>query len=464
MPADVTRTPAGATPHERGRSARTLASRSSHAEWRRPDGVDPIAILEIEDGDRVEALVPVRHGRMGTSEFAFYRGSAAIMAADLAGSTDMGVTAQICGDAHLSNFGMFATPERQLIFDVNDFDETLRGPWEWDVKRLATSAVIAAREIGCTTIEAGAAADEAVRTYRTAMAEFAQMTELDVWYQRLDVDQLMGELAPKVSKKAYQRAAKSIAKARRRTSLQAAGKLTEVVDGQVRIAAAPPIVVPLRTLSDRHDADVLRSAVEELFGTYRSSLSETQRLLLDRYELIDVAHKVVGVGSVGTRAFIVVLRGRSDEDLLVLQLKEASASVLEDHLPASRYESPARRVVEGQRAMQAASDGFLGWSSSSFDGRSYYWRQLRDMKGSAEVAEMSPTELQLHARVCGWTLARAHARTVDARIVAGYLGEGPKFDRAVVAFAHRYADQNAADYAAHQQAIADGRIPAANEL
>jgi uncharacterized protein (DUF2252 family) len=415
--------------------------------------------LELDDVDRTPSLVPVRHGRMAASEFAFFRGSAAIMAADLAGSPTMGVTAQICGDAHLSNFGMFATPERQLTFDLNDFDETLRGPWEWDVKRLAASAVIAARELGLTALQAGSAADQAVQSYRSAMIDFATRTELEVWYLRLDVDELMDELVGSVSKAALAKATKSVAKARRRTNLQAASKLTEVVDGRLRIAAQPPLVVPLRTVTDRTGAAELRDGVEELFGTYRASLPEHQRYLLDRYEVLDVAHKVVGVGSVGTRALIVAMRGRSDEDVLMLQLKEASASALETHLPASPYAQPAHRVVEGQRMMQAASDAFLGWSSSSFDGRSYYWRQLRDMKGSAEVSTMSARELELHSRICGWTLARAHARSVDSRVVAGYLGKGRRFDQAVVAFAHRYADQNAADFAAHRQAIADGRIP-----
>jgi uncharacterized protein (DUF2252 family) len=448
-----------ATPEERGRALRSSVPRSAHDSWERPAGVDPVAILESDDIGRTESLVPIRHGRMATDEFAFYRGSAAIMAADLAGSPSTGPTAQICGDAHLSNFGVFATPERRLIFDVNDFDETSRGPWEWDIKRLAASAVIAARGNGFRRSEGSAAATEAVQAYRRAMLDFAEMTELDVWYLRVDVDELVDQLGARVGKKAQARAAKQVAKARRRTSLQAAAKLTEVVDGQLRFAAAPPLVVPLRTLVDRTSADELRLGVEELFGGYRESLSEQQCALLDRYRVLDVAHKVVGVGSVGTQALMVLLRGRSDADLLLLQLKEAGSSVLEAHLGRSRYAEPARRVVEGQRMMQAASDAFLGWSSSS-NGRSYYWRQLRDMKGSAEIAELSPAELQLHARICGWTLARAHARSIDARLVAGYLGTGDRFDRSVVEFAHRYADQNAEDFAAHAQAIADGRIPA----
>jgi uncharacterized protein (DUF2252 family) len=448
-----------ADPHGRGRAARARAPRGAHGSWARPAGVDPVALLELDDVSRTPSLVPIRHGRMATSEFAFFRGSAAIMAADLAETPTMGVTAQLCGDAHLSNFGVFATPERQLIFDVNDFDETLRGPWEWDVKRLATSAVIAAREIGLTTIEGGAAADEAVRSYRTAMLGFAAMTELEVWYLRVNVDELMAQLAGSVSKSALAKASKGVAKARRRTSSQAASKLTEVVDGRLRIVADPPLIVPLRTVVDRTGAAQMRDGVEELYGTYRESLPDHQRYLLDRYEILDVAHKVVGVGSVGTRALIVALRGRSDADVLMLQLKEASTSVLENYLASSPYELPARRVVEGQRMMQAASDAFLGWSSSSFDGRSYYWRQLRDMKGSADVSAMSAPELQIHSRICGWTLARAHARSIDSRVVAGYLGKGRRFDEAVVAFAHRYADQNAADFEAHRQAIADGRIP-----
>jgi uncharacterized protein (DUF2252 family) len=452
------------SPRELGRAIRRQVPRSSHASWRRRDGVDPIAILQQDDAGRSEGLIPIRHGRMGVSAFTFYRGAASIMAADLAATPSSGVTAQLCGDAHLSNFGLFASPERQLLFDLNDFDETLPGPWEWDVKRLAASVVIAAADNGFPAKEADAAVLGAVRGYRSAMLDLAEMSELDIWYSRVNADELVAVMRSRVGSKAIKRAEKGLAKARARTSLQAATKLAQVVDGQLRIAPDPPLVIPLGSLVGQVDEGHLRDAVVDLFHSYRDSLPDHHRVLLDRYQLVDVAHKVVGVGSVGTRAFIVLFRGRSDQDVLMLQLKEAGSSALAAHVAPSPYANGARRVVEGQRLMQAASDAFLGWSSSSFDGHDYYWRQLRDMKGSADIATMRPRALAVYAALCGWTLARAHARSADARVIAGYLGSGDGFDRAIATFAHAYAAQNALDHEAHQQAIADGRLPAQSGL
>ncbi len=382
------------------------------------------------------------------------------MAADLAATPTSGIHAQICGDAHLSNFGLFASPERQLLFDLNDFDETLRGPWEWDVKRLAASVVIAAQELGLEPRATQRTVTRTVARYRRAMSEFAEMGELDIWYQRINVDELIASLRGRVAKPLVQRAEKQASRARLRTSLQAAAKLTSVVDGEMRIVADWPLVVPLGELAGTHTAEELRQSVTEVFAAYRASLPDHQQVLLDCYRIVDVAHKVVGVGSVGTRAFIVLLRGRSERDVLMLQLKQAGPSVLEPHLAPSPYPNHAQRVVEGQRLMQAASDAFLGWSASRLDGNHYYWRQLRDMKGSADITTMRPRGFDIYSQVCAWTLARAHSRSADARAIAGYLGSGDRFDRAVAAFARTYADQNAADHRAHQQAVADGRLPA----
>jgi uncharacterized protein (DUF2252 family) len=445
---------------EAGVALRADVPRSVHGEWEpAADRPDPVALLVVQDETRSADLVPIRHGRMGTSAFAFYRGAAAIMAADLAATPTTGLVAQICGDAHLSNLGVFASPERQLLFDLNDFDETLPGPWEWDLKRLAASFTIAARSNGLGKRDDSEAAQACAESYRTAMAGFAEMTSLDTWYARVNVDETLEQLRESAPKKAVKRTEANMAKARSRTSLQAARKLTTVVDGRLRIVDDPPLVMPLSTVVPADRVEELAAGIADTYRQYRESLPAGPRHVLDDYEFVDIAHKVVGVGSVGLRAFIALLQSRRTGDPLLLQMKEATSSVLEQHLAPSQYDQPGRRVVEGQRMMQAASDMFLGWSSSVLDGRHYYWRQLRDMKASTEVELLSKTGLTIYARLCGWSLARAHARSGSPVAIAGYLGGSDRFDRAIAEFARRYAVQNDADFAAHAQAIADGAIP-----
>jgi uncharacterized protein (DUF2252 family) len=401
---------------------------------------------------------------MMVSPFTFYRGGAKIMAADLRHIPRAGLDVQLCGDAHLSNFGVFASPERTLVFDLNDFDETLPGPFEYDVARLATSFVIAARNNGFTSADARAVATAAVAGYRTSMRSFAQMRTLDVWYSRLDAEEVLAraDAATKSRRKAVERGEKMLQKARTKDSLQALSKLTEVVDGQHRIVSDPPVVVPARDLLANYDIspDEIRPALQELLRAYRATLTSDRRHLLERFELVDLARKVVGVGSVGTRAWIALLRGRDGDDPLFLQVKEASRSVLEDHLPKSRYRQPGERVVAGQRLMQAASDIFLGWTKGVENDRFYYWRQLRDMKASTDVESMVPEGMAFYAGICAWTLARAHARSGDPVAIASYLGGGDRFDRAMTDFSERYADQNERDYVAFTDAIRSGRLEA----
>jgi uncharacterized protein (DUF2252 family) len=446
---------------EAGAALRNDVPRRTHGDWEpaanRPD---PVALLTAQDETRSADLVPIRHGRMATSAFAFYRGAAAIMAADLAATPSTGLVTQICGDAHLSNLGVFASPERQLLFDLNDFDETLPGPWEWDLKRLAASFTIAARSNGLGKRDDSEAAQACAEAYRTAMAEFAGKTALETWYARVHVDETLEQLRQTAPKKAVKRTEANMAKARSRTSLQAARKLTTLVDGRLRIVDDPPIVMPLSTVVPPDRVDHLRDGIADSYRQYRESLPAGPRHVLDDYEFVDIAHKVVGVGSVGLRAFIGLLQSRRTGEPLLLQMKEATASVLEQHLEPSAYDQPGRRVVEGQRMMQAASDMFLGWSTSVIDGRHYYWRQLRDMKASTEVEQLSKAGLTIYARLCGWSLARAHARSGSPVAIAGYLGGSDRFDRAIAEFARRYAAQNDADFAAHAQAIADGSVPA----
>ena len=459
-----------ATAEERralGRHAAEQTPPSSHAGWTAVvDRPDPVALLEEQNVTREPDLVPVRHGRMQASPFTFYRGAAKIMAVDLKGSPTAGLTVQLCGDAHLSNFGGFASPERRLVFDINDFDETLPGPFEYDVKRMTTSFLIAARNNGYKKADAKAVTLVSVRAYREAMLEFAQMPTLDVWYAHLsDQDILAAAHATQSNKKQakeVKRTEKNIKKARTRDSLQALSKLGEVVDGRYRIASQPPIVVPLRDIAAANgtSASELEKMLTDQFAAYRETLQDDRRRLLDRFRVVDVARKVVGVGSVGTRALIVLLQGRDEKDALFLQVKEATASVLEDHLPRSRYGHPGARVVHGQRMMQAASDIFLGWTKGVQAGRYFYWRQLRDMKGSALVEEMSPAALSLYGGMCGWTLARAHARSGDPVAIAEYLGSSDAFDRSIADFSKRYADQNERDYEAFLDAIQSKRVPA----
>jgi uncharacterized protein (DUF2252 family) len=425
---------------------------------------DPVALIEQQNATREPDLVPVRHGRMMVSPFTFYRGGAKIMTADLRHIPRAGLDVQLCGDAHLSNFGVFASPERTLLFDLNDFDETLPGPFEYDVARLAASFVIAARNNGFTSADARAVATAAVAGYRTSMRSFAQMRTLDVWYSRLDAEEVLAraDAATKSRRKAVERGEKMLQKARTKDSLQALSKLTEVVDGQHRIVSDPPVVVPARDLLANYDIspDEIRPALQELLRAYRATLTSDRRHLLERFELVDLARKVVGVGSVGTRAWIALLRGRDGDDPLFLQVKEASRSVLEDHLPKSRYRQPGERVVAGQRLMQAASDIFLGWTKGVETDRFYYWRQLRDMKASTDVESMVPEGMAFYAGICAWTLARAHARSGDPVAIASYLGGGDRFDRAMTDFSERYADQNERDYVAFTDAIRSGRLEA----
>jgi uncharacterized protein (DUF2252 family) len=459
-----------------GKQARDRTPPSSHAGWAAAaDRPDPVGLLEEQNLTREPDLVPVRHGRMLVSPFTFYRGAAKIMAADLAGTPTAGLQVQLCGDAHLSNFGAFGSPERRLLFDLNDFDETLPGPFEYDVKRLAASFTIAARNNGFGKADTRAVTLASVAAYREAMAGFATMGTLAIWYAHLDEDQLLEAVgsaaaeASKASKKAAKAvkqvakgARRSAAKARTRDSLQALSKLGELVDGQYRIVSQPPIVVPARDLQTTYglSADQIEGMVREQFRAYRATLRDDQRQLLERFQFVDMARKVVGVGSVGTRAFIVLLQGRDQQDPLFLQVKEATRSVLEGHLRKSRYKQPGERVVRGQRMMQAASDIFLGWTRGADATRYFYWRQLRDMKASAEVDSMTPVALALYARICGWTLARAHARSGDPIALAAYLGEDDQFDRSISDFAKRYADQNELDYQAFADAIRSGRMEA----
>jgi uncharacterized protein (DUF2252 family) len=446
------------TTPEAGRAARREAPRSAVANWQPPaTRTDPVAILAAQDADRVGGLVPLRHARMAVSAFTFYRGAAAVMAADLAGVPTSGLSVQLCGDAHLSNLGVFASPSRELLFDLNDFDETLPGPWEWDLLRLATSFTIAGRDHQLPDAAIRDLTGTVVAAYRTTMGDLAGQSPLDIWYARLDTAQLRDALASK-RKGAARQVDKGIAAARRRTSLQATRRLTETIDGHRRFRADPPVLIPLEQLTDDIEPDQLAAAIRTTFIDYADSLPDAHATLLRRYRIVDIAHKVVGVGSVGMRALVILLESDAG-DPLVLQFKEAGPSVLESHLAPSPYEHHGQRVVEGQRMMQAASDIFLGWSTSALDGRHYYWRQLRDMKGSADLETMTPRGLRVYARMCGWSLARAHARWGQPAAIAAYLGRSDRYDRAAVAFAERYADLNASDYARHAEAIADGSLP-----
>ena len=467
---------------KRGKEARQQVPPSGHQGWKpAADRPDPVALLEAQDATREPDLVPVRHGRMMVSPFTFYRGAAKIMAADLKDTPRAGLMVQLCGDAHLSNFGLFASPERTLLFDLNDFDETLTGPFEYDVKRMSASFTIAARNNCFSKAEAHEATLASVNAYRTTMAEFAEMTTMDVWYARLTEEELMEAIssfaqteeldAPKKAAKKEAKQAKRqekgarkiAAKARTRDSLQALSKLAELVDGRYRIVSQPPIIVPARDVDPASyglTADELLHAVHEQFRAYRATLQPDRRQLLERFELIDVARKVVGVGSVGTRAFIALFQGRDQQDPLFLQVKEATRSVLEDHLPASRYKQPGERVVQGQRMMQAASDIYLGWTKRTEASRYFYWRQLRDMKGSVDVESLRPSALAFYAHQCGWTLARAHARSGDPIEIAGYLGKGDGFDQSITDFSERYAEQNERDFKAFIKAIRSGRLTA----
>jgi len=412
-----------------------------------PERPDPVDLLEAQAKNREPGLVRIRYARMTPSPFAFMRGAAITMAHDLANTPRTGIQAQLCGDCHLLNFGLYASPERTLLFDVNDFDETLPGPWEWDVKRLATSLVVAGRENGFDGADCRRAAREAVRSYRQRMAEYSEMGELEVWYSRVSAEEVFDLIS---DSKTMKRAKKAVSKARGRDSLQALSRLTGVVDGRRIIIDDPPLLV--RVIEEE-----LRGQIDDILQMYKSTLQDDRRHLLDQYRFVDVARKVVGVGSVGTRDYIALLEGRGEEDPLFLQVKEADASVLESYLPRSIYKNHGHRVVAGQRLMQAASDIFLGWLRGP-GGRDFYWRQLRDMKGSVKVERLSPGELTLYARICGWALARAHARSGDRVQIAAYLGKSERFDGAIADFAKAYADQTERDHAALYAAVKSGKV------
>ena len=453
------------TPEERaarGKAARAKVPRSSHAGWDPPpDRPDPVSLLEGQAETREPDLVPIRYGRMLTSAFAFYRGGALIMASDLATTPISGVKVQACGDAHLSNFGLFGSPERQLLFDINDFDETHPGPWEWDVKRLAVSLAVAGRNNGFSDKERAKIVSRTAEAYRAAMSAFASMGNLEVWYSRAAVQEGLPRLRAELDEKSLRQAEGLVEKARTKDSMQALAKLTHVVDGERRIINDPPLVVPLEELFPSEIASRSHEIMASLIRSYRRTLQPDRRHLLEQFRFVHLARKVVGVGSVGTRAFIVLLVGRDHQDPLFLQAKEAQASVLQGFVGKGRYTNQGQRVVEGQRLMQAASDVFLGWERvTGVDGvpRDFYIRQLRDWKGSWPPEAMAPKAMEIYGRMCAWTLARAHARSGDRIAIAAYLGTSDAFDRAIARFAEVYADQNERDHEALQEAARSRRI------
>ncbi len=454
----------------RGRAARQQTPRSLHAELPSATGrPDPVDVLEEQAANRIAELIPIRYGRMLASPFSFFRGAAAVMAEDLARTPSSGLRVQLCGDAHLSNFGVFGTPERRLVFDINDFDETLPGPFEWDLKRLAASFVVAGRESGFGAAEREAAVLAGVERYRTAMTEFASMGNLGVFYASPDVEQLLTGHRPDAGSSAAERrmarhAERWMAKARTRDSASAMRRFTREVDGERRIVADPPLTTPVADLLGPMAAEDFQRWARGLLREYRRTLATDRRRLVESYRMVDLARRVVGVGSVGTGAWIALLVGRDQHDPLFLQVKEAPPSVLERHLGRSEYRNGGHRVVAGQRLMQAAGDVFLGWiRQAGPDGRErdFYVRQFRDWKGSVEVERLRPEGLRLYAELCGWTLARAHARSGDRVAIAAYMGKGRVFDRAIAAFAEAYAARNAGDHAALAAAVDDGRIAAA---
>jgi uncharacterized protein (DUF2252 family) len=445
----------------RGRAARASAPRSAAGEWTRgPGGPDPLAILRAQERSRLQELLPIRHERMASSPFAFFRGAAAIMAADLAGTPHSGLHVQACGDAHVSNFGAFAAPDRRMVFDINDFDETSTGPWEWDVRRLVASLAVVGRQRGMDRALRERIARSAVATYREAMHALAGMRDLDVWYSRLEVEQIAERLAGRVSRRAAARGRRRLEKARGKDSLRAFDRLTVPADdgsGEARLISDPPLLVPIRELAPGLERETISATMQDLLRAYRESLRPDLRHLMSHYRFVDLARKVVGVGSVGTRAWVILLVGRDSGDPLFLQAKEAEASVLEPHCGAGPYEHHGRRVVEGQRLMQAAGDILLGWvGTTGLDGvqRDFYLRQLWDAKASADPEGMEPETLRLYGELCGGTLARAHARSGDRVAIAAYLGSGARFDRAMATFAEAYADQAERDHATFVAALA----------
>jgi uncharacterized protein (DUF2252 family) len=443
-----------------GESLRKQTPRDSHGDWSPAiDRPNPVDLLEAQNKDRLPWLIPVRRARMSASPFAFFRGSARIMASDLASMPVTGLQVQVCGDAHLANFGFFASPERHLVFDINDFDETLPGPWEWDIKRLAASFTIAARHNGLGKGDRRKVTEMVVRAYREAMSDFAAMRTMDIWHALLDEDQCLKIADEEGRENQLEKISKQ---AITRDSRQALDKLAEETEGEYRIKSDPPGLVPIRELRGELELQGrnLEALTRHAFDAYKGSVRDHDKMLLERFHPVDIALKVVGVGSVGTRCAVMLLQGRDRKDPLFLQLKQATRSVLEEHLPRSQYKNHGQRVVEGQRLMQTVSDVALGWTTGLSDDNHYYWRQLRDWKGSADVENLSIGDLRYMARLCGWTLARAHARSGDAIAIAGYLGTSDKFDKALVDFAALYADQNERDYAAFVEEIHSGRLAA----
>jgi uncharacterized protein (DUF2252 family) len=455
---------------DRGKAARAEVPRDSHAVFDPPsDRPDPIGLLAKQAESRVPELVPVRWGRMMVSPFTFYRGAALPMASDLATTPVSGLAVQACGDAHLSNFGIFGSAERRLVFDVNDFDETLPGPWEWDVKRLAASFEVAGRENGFSGKQRREIVTATVASYRQAMRNFAGMTNLEVWYAHADMEQMRSQFESQLNERQRKLVDKGLAKARTRDSMQEVAKLTRIVDGRPRIIADPPLLVPIAELiPEETDRTAFESQLADLIAKYRRTLETDRRFLLEQFEFADMARKVVGVGSVGTRCWIVLMLGRDDSDPLFLQVKEAETSVLSRFVGASKYNNQGQRVVAGQRLMQAASDIFLGWqrTEAGLDGRTrdFYVRQLRDWKFSLAIETMVPRGLRMYGALCGWTLARAHARSGDRIAIAAYLGGSDVFDKAIAQFAVAYADQNERDYKSLVDAVASGRITAERGL
>ena len=443
--------PSVADRRERGKQARKLSPRSAVGRWEPPpDRRDPVGIIVEGTKTAIPSLVPIRYGRMSASPFTFYRGTAAIMAADLRPTAVTGIKAQLCGDAHLSNFGLYGAPNRSMVFDINDFDETLAGPWEWDLKRLAASFVLASRENGWGAKVQRSMATASSLAYRHAMRAFAEMDNLEVWYSRLETDQLAALQKPTKAGR------KAVKKARGKDSERAVRKLSEVVDGQRRIVHDPPLVVPFKDFFEDAERDRVQQGIPELFMKYRDTMQGNRQHLLGSYQLIDMALKVVGVGSVGSRAFMALLQGHDEEDLLFLQIKEAGKSALAQYGGLSWRRDPGRRVVEGQRLMQATSDILLGWSS--IGGNHFYFRQLWDMKGSIDTARADERAMRQYASICGWTLARGHARSGDRIAIAGYLGKSDAFETAIADFGVRYADQAERDYQTFMAAADSGRI------
>ena len=457
------RASAASEQQEAGLLARRRVRRSQLGSWLAPsDRRDPVQVLQAQDVDRVPELVPLRYERMSANPFSFYRGAAALMAADLATRANTGLFAQLAGDAHLANFGGFATAERAMVFDLNDFDETLRGPFEWDVQRLAASFEVAGRYRDFTPEQRSALVTEVARSYRDAMAEFSRSSRLDVWYARMEAEDLVARRADELDEARVEAFRRRIAKGRSKTSAKAVSRYTRVLDdGRLALISQPPFVVPLRQLLDESQVDV-QGIIDSVLDSYRSTLPDDRRMLLSGYEAMDAARKVVGVGSVGTRCWIVLLTAREDpSDDLVLQLKQAGPSVLESVLEASPYDNHGRRVVEGQRLMQASGDMLLGWTLiTSTDGvtRHFYVRQMWDWKTSADLDTMEPEAMKVYAHACGWSLARAHARSSSRLSITAYLGSGKSFEKAMCAFAESYADQNQRDYEALLAAIDTGRV------